>query len=149
MRKISKTRRIRASGFLPGALLATLLLAGCGGDDFENEPRPPVPVQLTGVITEKRMTVSPRRLGAGPIVLTISNQTEGPHTVTLAGGTVRETVGPIAPRDTGTIQKTLATGEYTVAAGSPRAVAKRDQILPAKLVIGKPRDSASDELLLP
>ena len=143
------TRRIRA-GALPALCAAGLALAGCGEDDFENEPRPPVPKQLTGVITEERVTVSPNEEGAGPFVITISNQTDASHTVTLesaGGGTVREQVGPINPLDTATIQRTLTPGEYTVKAGSERAVAR--EIEPAVLRIGESRESGSDELLLP
>ena len=84
------TRRIRA-GALPAFCAAALALAGCGEDDFENEPRPPVPVQLTGVITQEKVTVSPNELGAGPVVITVSNQTKASHTLTLEssdGGTI-------------------------------------------------------------
>ena len=143
------TRRIRA-GALLALCAATLAIAGCGEDDFENDPRPPVPRQLTGVITEERVTVSPNELGAGPVVITISNQTEMPHTVTLEsadGGTIREQSSTINPLDTATIQRTLETGEYTVKAGSSEAVER--EIAPATLRIGERRKSGSDELLLP
>ena len=143
------TRRIRA-GAIPVLCAFGLALSGCGEDDFENEPRPPVPKQLTGVITEEKVTVSPNADGAGPFVITISNQTEAAHTVTLessGGGTIREQVGPINPLDTGTIQRTLTPGEYTVRAGSERAVER--EIEPATLRIGEERKSGSDELLLP
>jgi hypothetical protein len=127
-----------------------LATAGCGEDDFENDPRPPVPTQLTGVITEERVTVSPNELGAGPVIITISNQTETPHTVTLEsvdGGTIREQSSTINPLDTATIQRTLTQGQYTVKAGSTQAVKR--EIAPATLRIGPKRKSGSDELLLP
>ena len=144
-----KTRRIRA-GALPALCAAGLALAGCGEDDFENEPRPPVPIQLTGVITEDEVTVSPSEVGAGPVVITVSNQTKASHTVTLEssdGGTIREQVGPINPLDTATLQRTLEPGTYTVRAGSEAAVPR--EITPATLTIGQERKSGSDELLLP
>jgi hypothetical protein len=144
------TRRIRAGTFL--VLCATgLALAACGEDDFENDPRPAVPKQLTGVITPQKVTVSPSTLGAGPVVITVSNQDEDAHTVTLesadGGGTIREQVGPINPLDTATLQRTLTTGSYTVSAGSEAAVAR--EVKPATLTIGKDRKSGSGELLLP
>jgi hypothetical protein len=128
--------------------LITVAVAGCGGGkDFENKPRPPVPLQLTGVITPKAVTISPAKVGAGPVVITISNQDKSSHTLTLEGTSTRERVGPINPLDTATIQQTLQPGRYTVRAGSEAAVTK--EIKPATLVIGKLRKSASGEVLLP
>lgn len=121
--------------------------AGCGEDDFENEPRAPVPVSLTGVIKEDRVTISPSREGAGPFEIIISNQTDTAHTITLAGESIRERIGPVNPSDTGTIQKTLTPGTYEVRAGSARAVPR--EIQPAELRIGDPRPSSNDRLLLP
>jgi hypothetical protein len=144
-----KTRRIRA-GALLAFCAAAMALAACGEDDFENEPRPPVPIQLTGVITDEKVTVSPNEVGAGPVVITVSNQTEISHTVTLEssdGGTIREQVGPINPLDTATLQRTLDPGTYTVRAGSETALPR--EITPATLTIGQERKSGSDELLLP
>lgn len=80
-------------------------------------------------------------------MIAISNQTDEAQTVTVAGDSVEETVGPVQPQDTATIQVTLAPGSYEVRAGSPKAAAK--QIPPAQLTVGPPRDSSSDELLLP
>ncbi|HWH44933.1 MAG TPA: hypothetical protein VNT32_09395 [Thermoleophilaceae bacterium] len=124
-----------------------LAVTACGDDDFENEPRPAVPIQITGVITEERLTVSPNKFGAGPIVLTIANQTDGAHTVSLEGEGIQERVGPVSPEGTATIQKALKQGQYVVKAGSDQAT--DEEIRPATVVVGEPRDSASDELLLP
>jgi hypothetical protein len=130
------------------AVAAAALVAGCGEDDFENEPRPPVPMELTGVIQDDKLTVSPsRNIGAGPFVITISNQTEAEHTITLEGESIVEEVGPVAPLDTATIQRTLAPGSYEVRAGSARAV--RREITPASLDIGAERKNSNSELLLP
>lgn len=143
------TRGIRAGAML-AFCAASLALGACGEDDFENEPRPPTPIQLTGVITEEKVTVSPGDVGAGPVVITISNQTKASRIVTLestGGGNVREEVGPINPLDVATIQRTLDQGQYTVKAGSEAAVKR--EIEPATLNIGAPRESGSDDLLLP
>jgi hypothetical protein len=148
MRATRKTRTSRGTwAILMAGVMALCAGAGCGEDDFENRPRPPVAVELTGVIQEDKVTVSPSRVGAGPVLITISNQTKAAHTVTLEGETIRERVGPVNPLDTATIQKTLKRGSYEVSAGSQRAVSR--EIEPAQLSIGKPRKSSSDELLLP
>jgi len=122
-------------------------LAACGSEDFKNRPRPAIPRELTGVIQDKKVTVSPAKVGAGPILITISNQTKAAHTVILEGETIREQVGPVNPLDTATIQKTLKPGGYEVRAGSRKAVAR--EIKAAKLTIGKERANSSNEVLQP
>ena len=141
-------RPLRKTRIWPPLFVGTaLLVSGCGGDDFENEKRPAVPIELTGMIQERGVTVSPDSEGAGPFVITISNQTDDAHTVTLEGTSIEERVGPIQPQDTATIQKTLPTGKYEVRAGSEQAVEK--EIPPAELDIGPDRDPSNDQLLLP
>jgi hypothetical protein len=120
---------------------------GCGGKDFANRPRPPTPIELTAVIQEKKLTVSPAKFGAGPIVVTVSNQTKAAHTVTLEGESSRARIGPINPLDTGTIQETLQPGSYKVKVGSARAVTR--EIKPAELTVGKERKTSSNDVLQP
>ena len=140
--------RIRAAALLSGAALAVASFAGCGGSDFKNKLRPPVPIQLTSVITDKNITVSPSRFGAGPVTLVISNQTQQSHSITLepaplnkqAGST--QTVGPINPLDTANIQQNLTQGKWVVKVSS-------GSIKPATLIVGPKRKSSSSDLLLP
>jgi hypothetical protein len=129
-------------------LAVVIALAGCGGGkDFANDPRPPETLELTGVITKEQVTISPRKVGAGPVTITVSNQSGAKRTLTLDGNGIQESVGPINPLDTAKLQKTLKPGRYTVKAGSEAATAT--EIKPATLVIGKERASASDKVLLP
>ena len=148
------TRGTRLRAVAASGVLAAFVLSACGEDDFANEPRPAAPLDLSGVITEQRVTVSPSDPGAGPILLTISNQTEMSHRVTLEGegddGTeISETTGPINPLDTATIQQSLPEGEYSVTANSDGASGTVGGIRPDRLVVGPDRGSASDELQLP
>src|SRR3954454_25055988 len=132
------------------AILATMAVgvAGCGGSsNFKNEPRPPAPVQLTGVIRDDQLTVSPNRVGAGPIIILISNQTQQSHTITLDGVDTKDVVGPVNPLDTAKLQQTLKEGSYKVKAGSSRAVGK--EVNPATLTVGPARKDSSDKVLLP
>ena len=136
-------RRTAVAGFA-----VALALASCGGGkDFANKPRPPVTLELTGVITKQKVTISPHKVGAGPVVITVSNQSEQARTLTLDGNGIQERVGPINPLDTAKLQKTLKPGRYTVTAGSEKATAA--PLKAATLVIGKERASASDKVLLP
>ena len=121
---------------------------GCGDEDFENEPRPPVTIQLGGVIQDDKVTISPsRNLGAGPFEITVSNQTDAAHTLILEGESINERIGPVQPSDTATIKQTLAPGSYEVRAGSEKAVPR--EIRPAVLDIGEERKDSNSELLLP
>ncbi|MEA2411000.1 MAG: hypothetical protein QOC77_1561 [Thermoleophilaceae bacterium] len=139
------------SGWTRGCLLCfagAIFVAGCGGGKkFENNARPAVPVQLTGVITDKEVTISPKRVGAGPVILNVSNQAKGAHTVTLEGVGTTDTVGPVNPLDTAQLQQTLKPGTYTVKAGSKQATSA--VIKPFRLTVGQARASSSNQLLLP
>ncbi len=166
MRQNGWTRR--AAALSAGALLLAVV-AGCGGDDkFKNEARPPVPTQLTGVITDKEVTVSPDKLPLPPekgqqeastdldtpIILVISNQSQEPHTVTLTGKTrdgkpIESNTPPIAPLDTAQIQETLPAGTYEIKAGSEKAVEPGEQIASATLTVNPNRQTSSDDVLLP
>jgi hypothetical protein len=136
-----------------GRVLATCAIAaifavGCGDEDFERKPRAAVRVELSGVIQKDRVTVSPaRHLGAGPFEITISNQTEEPHTVTLEGESLTEDAGSVDPADTLTIRRTLDPGTYEVRAGSEQA--QRKEIEPAVLDIGAERKDSNSDVLLP
>jgi hypothetical protein len=136
--------RVRACA---GLAVVAALIAGCGEDDFKNEARAPVRLALTGVIQDDKVTVSPAKIGAGPVEITISNQTDSVRTVTLEGESISERQGPVQPGDTATIQKTLEQGSYEVKAGSSKAVVK--EIRPAVLRIGKERQNSNNDLLLP
>src|SRR5436190_21341678 len=118
MRRVTERGWTRVAVLLSGGMLISGFVVGCGGSDFKNKPRPPVPLELTGVITDKNVTVSPSKIGAGPITLIVSNQTQESHTVTLEGAplqskaTPTQTVGPINPLDTASIQQNLPEGRF-------------------------------------
>src|SRR4051794_12946171 len=145
MRGRMQSGRTRAVAIL---FAGTVLVAGCGGGShFKNETRPPVPVQLTGVINDRAVQISPSRVGAGPVVITVSNQTTGAHTLTLEGNGTTDTVGPVNPMGTGKLQQTLKPGNYTLKAGSQQASAQ--EIQPGTVTVTRERQNSSSDLLLP
>lgn len=146
------TRATRVWTLVAWGMLGAIVLPACGSEDFENEPRPPVQIAITAVITEQEVEVSPNRFGAGPITLTISNQTPEAHSVTIEGtagadSEVLESTGPINPSDAVTIQQDLEPGRYRVTTMSDQP--SGDDIEPGRIVVGPERPSASDELELP
>ncbi len=138
-------KRLSKTSLLIAAFLVTTAI-GCG-EDFKNERRAPISIDLTGVIKPRAVTVSPHKIGAGPISITISNQTEEAHTLALVGNSVREEVGPVNPQDTATIQKTVAQGTYEVRAGSENG--GTNTVRPATLKVGRARPASNDRTLLP
>lgn len=148
MKATGKMRKGRALLLASGAAVV-LAASGCGDEDFANERRSPVAVELSAVIRDDGVSLSPKREGAGPVLITFANLTDRAHTITVEGEDVIERTAPIQPQGTATIQKTLRPGIYEVRAGSSRAVDIEDQIRPATLTIGPERADSNNDLLLP
>jgi hypothetical protein len=144
--------RRTARGFVYGACLPALALAlsvsGCGSDNtsYKNTPRPPAPINVTAAITDSQIKVSPRRFGAGPIVLIISNQSTDAQSVTFEtdGGEagIRQTTSAINPAGTAQLQLEVRQGTYELSVEDRR-------IRPASVRVGGQRASAQNELLQP
>jgi hypothetical protein len=139
--------RRRTAQVVPWLALASALIAGCGAsNDYKNEPRPPAPIVVTASISKDAVSVSPRRFGAGPITLIVTNQTGASQQLTLeinsgqAGFKGR--TGPINPSDTGQLKADLGRGTYSVHVDA-------NSIRPARLTVGRERASAQNDLLQP
>ena len=136
----------------PLALVALILLVGCGEDDaaeYGNKPRPPAPINVTAAIGSDRVRVSPRAFGSGPVVIIISNQSGAPQTVTFEtdeiggdSGGIQRSTPEIAARSTGQLQVDPPEGTYRLSASA-------GDITPAALRVGERRPSAQNELLQP
>lgn len=144
-----RPNRARAR-FAAGALCAVSVIAGCGDeDDYQNEPRPPAPIVVSAAISEDKVSVSPRRFGAGPVSLIVSNQTDSAQKVTLEtdeiGGSqsgIQQQTGPINPGDTASLKADLRRGTYRVGVDG-------GSIDDATLRVGAERDSSQNDLLQP
>jgi hypothetical protein len=135
-----------------GALSATLLLlAGCGSDDsYDNASRPPAPLNVSVNLTGSRVMVSPARIGAGPIVLLIANESGRSRDVTLSAPARSSSAcvdadvssGPINPQGTARVQFSVVEGRCLVGVTG-------EDLQPARLTVGPQRKSAQDDLLAP
>jgi hypothetical protein len=123
-----------------GALL-TFVAAGCGRDDFENDPRPPVPAEVSVKIAKDGVAVSPREFGAGLTIFTVANLTTETGSL-LINGPVTADTGEIPPTGTGTAKVDLKSGSYEA---SVDGIAVR----PFKFTVGPERPSGQNDLLLP
>jgi hypothetical protein len=130
--------------------LVVIALAGCGSDGgYRNDPRPPAAIVLTASISDQRVSVSPRRFGAGPISLVVVNQTGAAQRLTLesagpagSGPGLKQVTAPISPRDTATLKADVEPGRYSVHVGG-------NGIAAAALRVGPDRASAQNDLLQP
>jgi len=137
-------RRHRIRFVLPAALAAlTAAAAGCGGEDHPNEPRPPVPLEVSAKVGKDRVNVSPREFGAGLAVFTVSNQTDDVVQLALDGPT--EAVSePIEAGGVMTGFKVpMEEGAYEASAGA------ESRARPAELSVGPERASSQNEVLIP
>lgn len=131
-----------------GAAVVLLSAAGCGSDgSYANNPRPPKTIVVAAAILPDKVSVSPARFGAGPISLTIANETRASQRVSIVRRVngqrqANEQTGPINPSDTATLKADVARGAYEI-----RVEAKG--IRPARITVGPERPSAQNELLQP
>jgi hypothetical protein len=120
---------------------AALAISACGEDDFENNPRPPAPIELSALINDTQVRVRPAKdVGAGPATITISNQSDDPARLVFEGPTDNSS-DPIIAGGTGSMKLNLAEGEYTVSTGEGGAS--------EQLSVGPERPSSQNDLLLP
>lgn len=136
------------------ALLTVTLVtfaAGCGGSDEPrtNLPRPAPLVNLTAAVQDDVIRVSPSAVGAGQIVLVISNQSDRPQRVTFEtdelGGTKsgRTATSPVIPaKSTGRLTIDAREGRYSVSVPD-------EAIRAARVFVGPPRESGQNRVLLP
>lgn len=135
-----------------GALMACVLLtgAGCGStSDYKNRPRLPAPIVLGTSIASTRISVSPSRFGAGPVLLVITNQSPAARSLTLQTDEINgsksgltQTTSAISPQGTAQLSAVLREGRYRVRVDDSAVRA-------AELVVGPARPSAQDQVLQP
>jgi hypothetical protein len=135
------------------AIAAACVLASCGSDDhkYANAERPPTPIVVSASIGDKSVEVSPKKFGAGPITLVISNQSSSSQQVTLEtdqqpgddgpGQKAIET-GPINPRETASVKGQVEKGTYALRVGG-------DGVKAATITVGKQRPTSQNDLLQP
>jgi hypothetical protein len=134
------------------ALVSALAFTACGSShsDAKNAARPPTPIVISATIDDRQVSISPKRFGAGPITLVISNQSNATQQVTLetvdtpgsGPGEKALQTGPINPSETASVKAVVEQGVYELHTAG-------DDVKPVKLTIGHERPSAQNELLQP
>jgi hypothetical protein len=134
-------RAPRRVTFATLAAASALVLAACGSDDVDNNPRPAAPIQVAARVDSEKVVVSPHRFGAGLVDITVANLSDSPVRFTLTGP--KETATPeIQPGAPGSLQVELPEGSY-------EASAEGSGVQPATVEVGPKRESSRNKLLLP
>jgi len=147
--------RIRTIGILGASIL---VVSACGSSSGKSPvvETPAPPVNLTVYINDSRVSVSPARVGAGPVVFVVTNQASDSESLsisTLGGTRTLARTAPINPQGTTQVSVNFRPGNYTIATG-PRgttdaSLAQPSSIRPAAVHVGRARASADNNLLQP
>jgi hypothetical protein len=123
------------------ALLGVLAVAGCGRNDFNNDPRPPIPAEVSVKIAPDGVAVSPKEFGAGLVNFTVANLTNETGKLAIQGP-VDATTDDIAPGDADTVKVEVKSGSY-------EASVDGFAVAPFSFTVGPERSSGQNDLLLP
>jgi hypothetical protein len=121
--------------------LAGALLAGCGSEDFPNNPRPPSQIEVSASVDSQQVKISPSKFGAGLVNFTVANLSGAPIRFSVSGPKTASTV-EIQPGAPDYLKMNLTEGTYEATAG-------RAKIRPATITVRPERKSSQNELLLP
>lgn len=145
--------RIRTIGQLA---LTALVVSACGsaGGQSPSAARPANPVNLTVYVNDSRVSVSPARVGAGPITFIVTNQASHAEALAISmGGSTLASTAPINPQGTTQVSVDFKPGRYTIATGdqgrNEAQLSKQSSIRPASIHIGRQRASSSNSVLQP
>jgi hypothetical protein len=139
--------------------MAVLSVAGCGssgGGTFADQPGPPPPVNLTVYVSDSKVSISPTRVGAGPVLFIVTNQGSKAHALAISpegGSPPIASTAPINPQGTTQVAVDFKPGRYSIATGAGRGtdaqLASAPPIAPASLQIGPQRSNKAGELITP
>jgi hypothetical protein len=133
-------RRGRAL-LLSATFLVVLVVAGCGRNDFNNDPGPPIPAEISVKIATDGVAVSPKEFGAGLANITVANLTNETGSLAIHGP-VDATSNSIGPGDADTLKVDMKTGSY-------EASVDGFAVRPFSFTVGAERPSGQNDLLLP
>lgn len=136
-------------------------VAGCGsaGSAAASRPDPPAPITLSAFIGRDAIHVAPARVGAGPVLLTVADQSPRAIALVLSRVGSRRVIArtaPINPDGVIQIKIDLGSGTYTVAARpdtgrqpTRRAHVHTPAAVTTTLRVGRQRTSSGNQVLQP
>jgi hypothetical protein len=145
--------RIRTIGQLA---MTALIVSACGsaGGQSPSASRPANPVNLTVYVNDSHISVSPRRVGAGPMTFIVTNQASHAESLAISmDGSTLASTAPLNPQGTTQVSVNFRPGHYTIATGAhgknDAELSKQASIRPASIHIGRERESSDNSVLQP
>jgi hypothetical protein len=130
-----------------------LAVSACGSSSpGATTPRASAPINLTVYVDNRRVSISPTAVGAGAVLLIITNQASQAESVSVlpstgSGGQALASTGPINPQATAQVSVNLTSpGNYALTASD---ASESSSIQPATLRVGPHRASSSGQVLQP
>jgi hypothetical protein len=140
-----------------GVVGTCLLITACGssGGRSPTKLRPPSPVNLSVFVNDSRISVSPRSVGAGPVVFIVTNRASKAESLAISKSGATSplaSTAPINPQGTTQVSVNFQPGQYTIATaphGNEAQLTEPGSVRSASIHIGRERPSASNQLLAP
>jgi len=136
--------------------MTALVVSACGsaGGQSPSASRPANPVNLTVYVNDSRVSVSPTRVGAGPITFIVTNQASHAESLAISmDGSTLASTAPLNPQGTTQVSVNFRPGHYTIATGdqgkNDAELSKQSSIRPASIHIGRERESSDNSVLQP
>jgi hypothetical protein len=136
--------------------ITALIVSACGsaGGKSASLSRPPNPINLTVYVNDSKVSVSPAKVGAGPITFIVTNQASHAEALAISmDGSTLASTAPINPQGTTQVSVDFKPGKYTIATGAQgrndAQLSKQASIRPASIHIGRERASSSNSVLQP
>lgn len=146
--------RIRTIG-VAGACALVITACGSSGGKAPTQSGSPSPINLSVSVNDSRISVSPRFVGAGPVVFTFVNQSSRAEALAISRtgtGSQLAHTAPINPQGTTQVSVYFRPGIYTIATALRGSDALRSESSPIRATfirIGRERANSDNDLLSP
>ena len=139
-----------------GASAMAISACGSSGGKSPVAATPAPPINLAVYINDSRVSISPRAIGAGPVVFVVTNQASHSESLSISPAGKSRAVAstaPINPQGTTQVSVNFSPGNYTVATGphgsTDASLTQPSSIRPALVHVGHARPSGNNDLLEP
>lgn len=139
--------------------MSALAVTACGsaGGKAASAAGAPTPVNLSVYVNDSRISISPRTVGAGPVIFIVTNHASHSEALSITRGAAGThpvaSTAPINPQGTTQVSVDFKAGDYTISTAAhgrtDAQLSRPSRIPPASLHIGRKRPSASNSLLQP